>query len=238
LYASVLAPGAGGGGAAWVAWNYQNADVYADGQSATSSDSGSTWTAEATYDRYFVLYYGSIAGLPAFLDDTTGAITLAVNAAGSSKYNQRIGYMIDRTHIQLATGIRNIYATYSFTADASSTVETTLTLGFRPMLVFASLYSGTAGRGSMGLYMSGGASVSLENKPGGVQANGATGYYGNYTTGLARFSTQNLATDGDFIVVALTVTGTTANTLSITRTVTETGTASQSCVVYLNIIGW
>lgn len=238
VYAIVLNPGAGVSGAAYIAWNYQNTNVYADGQSCTSADSGANWTAEATYDRYFSMKYGAIYGCPAFIDDTTGAITLAVNAAGTNKYNQRIGYVVDRTHLMVERGLRNIYATYSFTADSTTIVSTEITIGFRPMLVFAQAFV-SGGIASVGMWMSGGASFSLENKVSGLDSDGGKMYKGEGSTDLCRMTPGlDLNTSSNYIQIRLLCASSSANTLTIQRALTETGTASCSVNVYLNIIGW
>lgn len=242
VYAIVLDPGAGVSGGNSIAWNYQNSDVYADGQSATSANSGSTWTAEASYDRYFAFTYGSVCGCPAFVDDTTGALTLAVNAAGTNKYNQRVGYMVDRTHVQLAQGLRNIYATYTTGAiSATETVDTTITIGFRPMLVLASLSSGVSYLGGIGFYMNGGAQASVEgHRPIDVYdgAGAEENEVGRHQALLASYITRDNSSSGNHMDASIAVQGTTANSITIRRTVTETGTASTNMTVVLNIIGY
>jgi hypothetical protein len=237
VYALVYEAGGTSGGNV-IAWSYNNGDVYAGGQSAHSHDSGQNWTAEATWDRYFTMKYGALYGCPAFISSTTGAITLSPYAAGSGKYNKRIGYILSRTKLILERGLRSIYATYNFTADATVNVDTEITLGFRPFLVFAALTAGS-GRGSNGMWMSGGVSFSTENKNSGVESNAATGYFGLWSVNLANWSGINLGTDANYMLVALDVTATSANTITIRRTCVETGAGSSyNMTAYLNIIGW
>jgi hypothetical protein len=247
VYAIVLDPGAGVSGGAYIAWNYQNTDVYAGGQSCTSANSGSTWTAEASHDRYFASKYASIVGCPAFIDDTTGAITLAVNAAGTNKYNQRIGYVVDRTHLMVERGLRNIYATYSYSAGATdATIETEITLGFRPMIVFcgvtlADIYF----HGAQGHWLNGGQQWGSESK-GNIEVYDGAGTEYNHVGGfsinaLAYMTTQQNARPypPTYFVSTLSVSGTTGNSIKITRKTVKTGAAGDAAhVVYLHIIGW
>ena len=240
-YAIVLDPGPGVSGAAYIAWDYQNTDVYAGGNSLTSADWGITWTAEATFDRYFSMQYRSINGLPVFVSTAVGAITLAPATVDSGDYNQRIGYVVDRTHISLERGLKSVYATYTFTADAIATVETEITIGFRPMLVFASAHQAPASPvtiGSMGMWMNEGASMSLENKGSFVSSNATTQFLGYHTNGLLYFDNDTNAAGANNIYVQMSVTSSSANTLTIKRVVTEEGTSSMTPYIYLNIIGF
>ncbi len=74
----VAAPGLGG----TLNLYYQNTDVYAGGNMLTSSNSGSTWTNQATYDLYFVLNYNKTTAGNIYLTDATSNDELANNFIG------------------------------------------------------------------------------------------------------------------------------------------------------------
>ncbi len=224
-----------------VAWDYKNGDVYAGGQSAKSTDSGQNWTAEAGYDRWFRMQYGAIYGLPAFVSTATGGLTLLPAATGSGDFNRRIGFMVSNNKLLLSAGIQHIYATFNFTADAPATVDTEITIGFRPMMIFASGRNGagtTVTNGSMGHWMQGGSSMSLENKGTFISANGASQFFGYATGSLLYFDNDSNPAAANFIYVTMTVQATSANTVTIRRVVTEDTAGSMTPYIYLHIIGW
>ena len=232
LYAIILDPGAGVSGGNSIAWNYQNTNVYANGQSVNSADSGSSWTAEATFDRRFTVQYRGIAGEPVFLSNTAGALALTPGT-----YGQRIGYAVSTSTISLSEGLKSVYATYSYTANATATVDTELTMGFRPMFIFSFISAGGA-TGSMGMWMNGGVSFSLENKGLSADSSGTTTLKGSFSTSLLYTGNQQIITDANYINQFLTVQATSANTVTVRRALTLTGTTSQSTIVYLHILGY
>jgi len=139
-YAIILDPGAGVSGAAYITWNYQNTDVYAGGTSVTSANSGSSWTAEATFDRYFSMKFRGIAGEPVYLSDTAGGLELT---AGTYPYE--IGLALSTTQIVLSPRMRSIYGTANLVmAAGAENVTTQFILGFAPSLIVweATLASG------------------------------------------------------------------------------------------------
>lgn len=142
-YAIVLDPGAGVSAGNCVAWNYQNTDVYAGGTSATSANSGSTWTAESTFDRYFSFRFRGIAGESVYLSDTDGTLDLVPGT-----YHTRIGRALSTTQVTLEPSAQSLYATLTGTFDpfaigTSGSVNTDIVIGFRPRLVLAKIVVNT-----------------------------------------------------------------------------------------------
>ncbi len=135
-----------------VAWNYQNTNVYANGQRITSSDSGVNWTPDASSDYRFLVKYRGISGEPVYLSNTAGAISLTPGT-----YAKKIGYALSPSQAFLLPESPAIYATYSFSSSAG-TVDTELILGFRPkkLTFYATGTVGTATRALIGSWLNGG----------------------------------------------------------------------------------
>lgn len=170
---------------------------------------------------------------PYFMSTAVGAITATVPSSAVVKY---VGRAISATQLLMESGLKMVYGTYSYTANASAVVATNITVGFRPLLVFAHLDIGTS-RGSSGVWMNGGAQFSLENKNIQASASGDA-YLGAASVALLYSSTRLRSTETNYITNSLAVTDATPTTLQITRTVVLTGTASVTPTVYLNILGY
>jgi len=112
-------------------WNYQNTDVYAGGTRVVSSNSGSTWTADATADYRFKVKMRTIQGEPVFLS-TGGALTLT-----PPTFVSRIGTVQSLTEVAIHSAQKMVYGTISTSIDfdVSATVTTDVTLGIRPTLM-------------------------------------------------------------------------------------------------------
>lgn len=115
------------------AWSCQNTDVYSGGSRFDSADSGGAWAAVSGQDFRFIIYYNSAAGSDVFLTDTEGSLSLTPGT-----YFQRIGRAISATQMIGMVGTPSIYATYNWSASSTDiTVDTTVTLGFRPRFLIA-----------------------------------------------------------------------------------------------------
>lgn len=130
VYAIILDPGAGVSGGNTIAWNYQNTNVYASGQRCTSSDSGSNWTGDSTADYRFTVNYRGISGEPVYVSNTAGALSLTPGT-----YNQIIGYAVNASQIMLQPRLKSIYGSFTASVSTTGTVDTEVTLGFRPSIV-------------------------------------------------------------------------------------------------------
>lgn len=137
------------------AWNYNNTSVYASGNSATSPDSGVSWTPETTYDRYFQVTFKGLAGSPVFLSDTAGALSLTPGT-----YPAKIGRAIDSTHVLLDTPLKTVSGTVSGTMPScsvstsgtvSASVTSTISVGGRPLYVWYHMYGGSSATNPMKL---------------------------------------------------------------------------------------
>jgi hypothetical protein len=221
-------------------WNYQNSgNPYAGGMRGTSSDSGVNWSGDTNADYRFIINYESLYGEPVYLSTTDGAFTLTP-PSNSTQYVQRVGWALSPTQIVLNPGMKFIYATYQYTVTAAGTTDTTLTIGFRPMMIFAKLSDGDTG--SMGMWMNANAHTgfSLENKGDFGMVNAQTGLFGEGTVALLyRNGLQNSTsgTPANRSVQTLTVQGTGADSVTIRRVVTITGTPSDPTTIDLLILG-
>lgn len=117
-------------------WNYNNTSVYANGNSCTSSNSGTNWTAEATYDRAFSINYKGIAGEPVFLSDTDGTLSLTPGT-----YAHKIGYAISTTQVSLTSKQKVITGSFSGTMPTqtgvgSTSVTTAVSVGGRAYAIY------------------------------------------------------------------------------------------------------
>lgn len=238
VYAIIARSSSGLSGGNTIAWNYQNSDVYASGQSATSTDSGANWSAQASFDRRFKIQYRGIAGEPVFLSDTAGDLQLTPGT-----YPFKVGEAVSTTQIMLNPGLKSIYATYNYTVTAAGTVDTEITTGFRPMLVIAGIRTGgsSPGPGGMGSWMNAGGSFSVENKDTLTSSNGAVQHFGRASNSLLSVTGKQNNTGPvptDFADQTLTVQATSGDSITIRRVITITGTPSVSTDVYLNIIGF
>lgn len=114
-------------------WSLQNTDVYASGNRANSTDGGSSWSASSTNDMYFIIYYNAVAGSDIYLTDTAGTLSLVPGT-----YFQRAGRAISASKMIGMPSPASIYATYTWSASSTDiTVDTTISLGFRPKAVVA-----------------------------------------------------------------------------------------------------
>lgn len=115
-----------------IAWNYQNTNPYAGGQSANSVDTGASWTAEPLFDRVFTAEYRGISGEPVFLSDTAGNLELTEGTRLNG-----IGYAVDTSHIILSEPRKAIVGSLVTTQDTtvSNTVTTDITIGFKPRVI-------------------------------------------------------------------------------------------------------
>lgn len=143
VYAIVIYLSAYGSGS--FAWNYQNTDVYATGQRCTSANSGGTWTGDATADFRFTVSYRGIAGEPVYVSNTTGGLSLTPGT-----YNQIMGYAISTTQMMVQPRMKSIYATFTASITGTGTVDTEVSIGFRPsvVLVMAQVFVGSGGNTS------------------------------------------------------------------------------------------
>lgn len=115
------------------AWNYNNSSVYANGNGATSVDAGSTWTAEATNDYVFSVYFRSVSGEAVFLQDSEGTLGLT---PGTTR--RKIGTALSPTQILLCPegGSVNGAVSTNINFNSSGTVTTDITVGARPKSIF------------------------------------------------------------------------------------------------------
>lgn len=81
VYAIVFTYG-GGSGAAYLAWYYKGSDVYAGGSYCSSTDSGSTWTADTNKDFYFKVNEGYHTAGRIYKTNATKDDELATNFIG------------------------------------------------------------------------------------------------------------------------------------------------------------
>lgn len=230
VYAIVFQPGAGVSGGAYCAWNYQSSSVYANGTSVTSADSGTNWTAESSFDRYFAPTYRGIAGEPVYLSDTAGALVLTPGA-----YISQVGYALSTTQMVLRQPKRQIYATYTYnSATAGETVDTEITVGFRATRITAisGIISPTSGSSnSAGTYIGGssGAARCWYNTGGFSGSWNSTAYH---DVSLLRMSclTSSAAYAPSFTVQAVS-----GSTVTIRRTYVAHGSGGIQTIVYLVI---
>jgi hypothetical protein len=110
-----------------LAWNYNSTDVYANGNSVTSSNSGSTWTAETTYDRTFNVNYRGLAGESVYLSDTAGGLSLEPGT-----YGEPIGYAITESQIFIKENPKSLITVVNIGTLSDTTVDTEIITGFRP----------------------------------------------------------------------------------------------------------
>lgn len=129
VYAIVWSSGISSGGT--LAWNYQNTNVYASGQRCTSSNSGSSWTADANSDFRFTVNYRGIAGEPVYIGNTAGALVLTPGT-----YPSRVGYALSTTQVVITESQKAIYGTFSGSYLTSDNVTTVVTIGFRARCVY------------------------------------------------------------------------------------------------------
>jgi hypothetical protein len=216
-------------------WNYQSGgSTYLNGTRLSSANSGGTWVSDGTTDRAFTVKYRGIYGEPVFMSDTAGAFSLVP----STSYAEKVGVATSLTTMILERGPKNIYATYSFTANSNATVSTEITIGFRAFMVFASVNNGST-RGSMGQWMNSGSSWSMENTGLNTETNAGTGNFGSFADQkIAYLTTKNLATDANYVTATFDVTGTSANTITVRRIIAITGSGSASLTVKLHILGY
>lgn len=228
-------------------WNYQNSgNVYAGGTRGTSSDSGSNWSGDTNADYRFIVKYESVYGEPVFLSTTDGAFTLTP-PSNSAQYVQKVGWALSTTQIVLNPGVKCLYATYNYTSTASGTTDTTLTIGFRPMMIFGGLtipsLSGSGKKGSMGMWMNANAATgfSLENKDVFTSSNAALQQFGRASRGLMYYNGLVGASGpvpADYTEQTLTVNSSGADTVTIRRVVTATGAPSDATTIDLLILGF
>lgn len=191
------------------AWDYNNASVYADGTSLTSSNSGGAWTIETTFDRGFSINWKGIIGEDVFLSDTSGALSLV-----PGQYATCIGKAISLTQVVLSKPKKRIYATYSFNTNISGeTVDTVFYIGFLPNTVRSFIFSQfNNASASTGEWLNGVAGSSRSN----------TG--GNYSASIFHASNNNIGQlylpMGANFGCAFSVIAFTSNTITIRRTST------------------
>jgi hypothetical protein len=183
-------------------------------------------------------FTGLTVGASYFNSATAGEISLTPPATGVV---QKVGWAISETQLLIDKGLKQIYATYAPGAiSAAETVDTELTIGIKPLMVFAGVkgpIAGVGSSGSSGMWVQGGVSFSLENKGTGVEDSGSTGLFGNWTTNLCYFSTMNRTTDGNYMTLTLSVNAVSATSITIRRVVTLAGSTSINPTIYLHIIG-
>lgn len=187
-------------------------------------------------------FTGLTVGVPYYMDTTAGGITSTVP---TSAVVFMVGRAISTTQILLdLKALKSIYATYSFTVSTATTVDTTISLGFSPIMVFAGLNAQTANtRGSIGMWMKNGASFSLENKNTGPDTNGTgspTMYRGQASTSLLYYSgiDNSVPSPANYVNQTFSVLSNTAQTITIRRVSTIVGSPSDANVVYLHILGY
>lgn len=213
-------------------WQYDNANPYANGTGLTSSNAGGTWTAEASNDYIFAVNFRSVSGEAVFLQDSEGTLGLTPGT-----YHQEIGKALSTTQVLLNPQLPSIFATYTFSATATATVDTEITIGFRPRLVLASVTNGTAG--AIGFALVGNQASSLYSRYF-EDNNTATVKYGaEFSQNLLRINSDiqdSLGNDGFDIIFSMQATS--ANTITIRRAVTKSGSPSNlSHTVNLYILG-
>lgn len=235
VYAIVWSSGISSGGS--LAWNYQNTNVYAAGNRGTSSDSGSTWSADATADFRFSISYRGIAGEPVFLSNTAGSLDLT-----PGQYAVKVGYAVSATQIVLEAGTKWIYGTFSGSmpiatgagegVTVNASVLSEITIGGRAQLVlYAADFNITTTTGATLSVVSKNYNVELITSAGGKLgfSSGSDGVVNltsaNLTTlGITNWSDSDSFTDSVAGDIQLTSAG--ADSLSFTRTTTVEDTTS------------
>lgn len=109
-----------GSGTNAVSVDYQNTDVFANGNKVSSSNSGSTWTANATNDMYYVDVMTR--------NDAGKIIQTSANASYAARYNSFVGFATSAI-ASGATGtvtLEGIFAHGSLTAGSTYFLSNTL----------------------------------------------------------------------------------------------------------------
>lgn len=230
VYAVILDPGAGVSVGNTIAWNYQNTNVYSGGQRITSADSGSNWTADSTADYRFKVQYRGIAGEPVFLSDTAGDFQLSPGT-----YTYKVGYAISTTQIVLSPGLKSIYATFSATLNATGTVQTELTIGFRPLFAIGwlKLNSGVTAYGNITWLNSSSPNSTAWGTT--IAADTGSGASGNK---ISTFGNDLIASPStSFYLSSFEIVANGANTITFQRVVAGSS-SSTTLNVYLYILGY
>lgn len=201
-------------------WNYATTNPYSGGQWCSSIDSGASWAGNASNDFRFTIKYRGVASTDVFVTDSN---TLDLTPG---TYFKRIGRALSNTEMMMFESCPSIYATYSASLT-SSTVDTTITLGFRPRFVicYASCTNGAIGFWHHGV--SGGAGY-----VGDWDINTTNSYKTEGTSAIAKTNDSPASANHN---TTITVQSSTSDTITIRRTTEASVTGTLN--VYLAIFG-
>lgn len=206
-------------------WIYNNSSTYANGNGLDSINSGTSWTNEVSNDYNFEIYFKSVSGQKAYLQNTPGAVGLTPGT-----YHQEIGTIINQTQIALNPQLASIFATYSFNASASTTVDTEVDLGFRPRLILASIRGNSIG--ALGFTLVSNEASSLYNQSFLDQNTGSLYFGALFSANLLQVNTdtQDALGNTGFNIV-LGIQSSSSNSITIRRVVTKNNSPSNEVFV-------
>lgn len=210
------------------AFNYQNTDVFANGNRVSSTDFGNSWTANATNDLRFAVYYKAVSGAKVYLSGGQGGLSLLPGT-----YFQQVGTALSPSEMMLNLGMPSIWATYSFSLPGNQGVQqidTEITIGFRPRAVL--MWADANGSYSAFGFWHHGANASGSGSQGDFDVNTTNAYKGTDPFNLVSVTDQP-QTANHFVF--FNIIAVSANSITIRRNVQ--GAALGTYTVRMLILG-